>query len=78
MSGPVPNDTVSDVLTGFDLLWEPYFVKRYGPDWRTSRLGRHGKCAYCSGRIETDASRRMTAEVRAAGGKVGMKASCEE
>ena len=36
--------------------WEAYFVAQYGPDWRDTRRGAHGACAYCSGRVTTKMS----------------------
>lgn len=43
---------------GFD-LWEAYFTKRYGPDWRNTRQGKplfdeNGRCncLYCQGKLD--------------------------
>lgn len=57
-------------------IWESYFVTRYGPNYDGLRQGRSGECAYCSGRITTKASEKMTADLIAAGGWIAEKSRC--
>lgn len=41
-------------------LWQGYFERNYGKDWKARRRGRRGMCSYCSGREATRISLELS------------------